>query len=82
MISPSTQRRRLMARNCPSYKTMYTEQKEENRRLRRELREAERALMDDDEDEDVTIHATSQELKSPVDPLLNLEDRAVLIVWL
>jgi hypothetical protein len=61
---------------------MYTEQKEENRRLRRELREAERALMDDDEDEDVTIHATSQELKSPVDPLLNLEDRAVLIVWL
>lgn len=71
-----------MARNCPSYKTLYTEQKEENRRLRRELRQAENALMDEDDDEDVTIHATAREIAAPTDPFLNLEGRAILIVRL
>ena len=73
-----------MARNCPSYKTLYQETSAENRELKRKLRAIERNMeVSDlyDEDEDITIHAKASEL-GPQDPFLDLRGRAVLIVQL
>jgi hypothetical protein len=74
----------MMARNCPSYKTLYQETSAENRELKRKLRSIEskmevRDLYEDDKDEEVTITARARELQ---DPRLDLEGRAVLLVWL
>lgn len=77
-----------MARNCPSYKTLYQETNAENRDLKRKLRAAEQRLehqdrfidsVDDDDDDEVTITARAREIQ---DPRLDLEGRAVLLVWL
>jgi septation ring formation regulator EzrA len=83
-----------MARNCPSYKTMYSEAQSEVRELRRRLRSTESrlehqdrfidSLPDDEgseEDEVIRVKATVGELQQP-DPFLNLEGRAILIVYL
>lgn len=78
-----------MARNCPSYKSMYQESQLTNRDLKRRLRALEEQLavkerfIDSipEEDEDITIHAKRGELETP-DAFLDLEGKAILIVRL
>lgn len=75
----------MMARNCPSYKTMYENAQRRIKDLQKEVDELEDELYDGkpkpdpDEDEEVTITAKVREIH---DPRLNLEGRSVLVVWL
>lgn len=65
-----------MARNCPSYKTLYQQSQDEIRRLRRENKILEEELDDQDPDDTVSIKASKSEISQPEpEPI-----RALLII--